>query len=237
MVYYLTAEDNHMLLSRTSAPGFCLILVALALIAVPAFAATLTVTTGTESTGTAVTAINFFYTSGTVPSSQIFTARNSSGAASITKADFTTNPTGYASQPIFVKETSGSTLVVGINAGALTNLPAKTYSGTLHIEAGLDSADLTLNLGMGSSGAVTATATSLQFASAIGGLQQQQSITLTGPSGVPVNYSAAVTEGANWISVSPVSGNTTANPTVTVTVTPAQLGNAFCRLNRLFCSH
>jgi len=133
---------------------------------------------------------------------------------------------------LFVGPLSGSTATNNvITVSAIpTLLSAGSYTGTLTITAtgpgGAAVANspitvpVTLNI---TTGSLTLSSTSLTFAYPLGGTAPGPQTVTVGSSGAAITYSAVAASTGNWLAVTPPSGNTTANPTLTISIDSTKL--------------
>lgn len=187
--------------------------------------------TGTGGGGTfTVSPLSFNFTyqvGGTPPSQQtmvITTPTNSSYTAvplsvgnwlQVVPASYPTTPSAQVS--------------VGLNATALTGLPAGTYNGIITItvpNAATQTVTVTLTVTGGTSG-ISANPTSLTFNFLPGGTQPaNQSFVLTTPAPAAFTAQASTSSGGNWLFVGPVQGATVGSPaqaSISVGVNPTGL--------------
>ena len=150
---------------------------------------------------------------GTTPQGQLVTIGGTSGLA------FTATAAGgsWLSASPGSGTTPGST-TVSVNT---TGLTANTYNGTITISAtGANPQVVNVTLVVSSAPAITPTPSSLSFTFAIGGsVPAAQSISLGGGTGLA--FTAAT--GASWLSVTPTSGTTPRN--ISVSLNSAGLTN------------
>lgn len=144
----------------------------------------------------------------------------------------------------FQTATGGSWLFVGPLAGTTASnnvltisvipslLSAGTYTGTVTVNAttsgGAAVANSPLIIPVSltvTSGTFTLSSTQLNFSSAIGGSAPAAQTVNIGSSGAALTYTAVAATGGtqNWLSVTPASGITGTNPTLSVTANPANL--------------
>src|SRR5262249_25859578 len=203
---------------------FWVAVLALATLATPTFAATITANPSQ---------VGFAYQQGTPgPNPQPVTI-SSSAAGPVSVTAVTIGPvTGPVSAQPFVWNIGPSNVVnIGISTSVLNtllNIPAAvgTYTATLTVSVGSDSVGIPLSLGVNQgtgSSTVTPSPASLAFSTTVGGFASAQFLTLTSPTPITFTALASTTTGANWLFVSPNSGTTPA--TLTVQVNSAGLTN------------
>lgn len=151
---------------------------------------------------------------GATPATQTFTVSSASGSASTT---FTLTSDSTWLSATASGTTTPATITVTANP---TGLAAQTYSGNLVLTpAGGTSQKFPVTFVI-TSPTVTASPTTLNLAYAVGGTPPTATINVggTGAGGAALNYTATLTSACNCLAISPTSGTTTANPTITVSL-------------------
>ncbi|MEK7407826.1 MAG: hypothetical protein AAB225_22380 [Acidobacteriota bacterium] len=154
---------------------------------------------------------------GAAPAGQVVTITSLTGLS----LNFTTAVTTQSGNWLLADPASGyaslsSPVVISVNP---TGLSAGTYQGAVNITATVQGVTASIPIVLTVTGpAVTVTPLSLSFTAASGGpAPAAQSISVTS-AGAAVSFTAtaSATTGANWLSVSPTTGSTTATLTVSV---------------------
>ncbi|MFB3827286.1 MAG: hypothetical protein ACE15B_10980 [Bryobacteraceae bacterium] len=147
---------------------------------------------------------------GTAPAAQTLAVANTIGASNFTASS--------SAAWLTVTPASGTTpanVSVSVNG---TGLSAGTYNGTVTISVP-GAANSPQNIPVTftvSAASIAVTPLSLNFAQNVGGAPPAAQKLSVSSSGVPVNFTAVVTAGANWLTVSPVGGVTPFDLNVTV---------------------
>ena len=188
--------------------------------------------TVTANNGAGTPSFNFAYmVGGSAPASQTLQVVSASGSAAVS----------------FTISSSATWLSTGLQNGASVNTPynnpgftisivtpitlspsATPYSATITITPnGGTTVSVPVTLTVSAAPTVTVTsATTLSFSYQAGGTSPTPATVTVSGGGQSLTFSAAVTSGSNWLSVSPASGTTPTTGTfaLTVTATPGTLG-------------
>jgi uncharacterized protein (TIGR03437 family) len=183
---------------------------------------------GTGNVTATPTSINFgtYTAGGSAPAAQNLVVASASGSAPVS----------------FTISSSANWVSAGVTNGTSLNTPVtftvsivSTYLSSL--SPGLNSATITItpnggtvvtvpvSLTVQTAPTVTATSTPLSFTYQVGGSNPATQTVAVSGGGQSLGYTAAVTLGSAWLSVSPTSGTTptTGTASVTVTVTPGNM--------------
>ena len=177
-----------------------------------------TVTTITPSPTSLTFAAN---QNGSAPASQTVNLTSTSGSAGVNFNLTTTianGETNWLSASVN-QYTTPSSITVNANP---TGLKAGTYTGTVVVTPFGGGATVNIGVTFNVSGlpTVSASPTSLNLAYSVGGTAPTATLNLTGSAGsAGLNYTATVSSTCDCLSITPTSGNTASNPTITVSLT------------------
>ena len=154
---------------------------------------------------------------GALPAAQGLTISSTSGAVTFTAAATVQNggTTWLSVSPLSgTTTTSTGTLAVNVNQAGLA---AGTYNGSVVVTpSGGSPLTIPVTFTVAGLPAISASPTTLNMTYSVGGISPTASINVTG--GTALTYSASVSSACNCFTISPSTGDTTNNPTVTVSL-------------------
>ena len=240
--YSVTSNQTWLTVSPASGstPSNLTVSVASSNLAAGSYNGTLTFNPGTGSTQTVAVALTVTGTGGggnpgnvtTAPSSLTFTSQTGTGTLPVQAVQIN-SASGNAPVTFTVTSTTvsgGSWLSTSVNAGVqgstplslsvnanITGLAAGTYQGNVRITpTGGTVKDIPVTLTITAPASVSATPTNLTFTYRAGGaIPAAQTVAVSG-AGSALGFTAAATSTGNWLEVSPASGTTPGNVSVTV---------------------
>jgi len=196
-------------------------------------AVTVTLVVSTSSGGggnvtASPTSLSFIYTvGGGTPAAQNLQVTSASGSASV---QFTISSSAtWLSAGVANGSSLGTPVTFTVSLVTPISLTASStpYTATINIApTGGTAVSVPVSLTVQAAPTVTATPTTLSFAYQAGsGNPASQTVSVSG-GGASLGFTAAVTSGNNWLSVSPTSGTTptTGSAALAVTATPGTLG-------------
>ena len=194
------------------------------------------VVAGTPMLVATPTSLAFAAPVGQSPAAQTVTLTSTSGTDILNYAIASVSGTSNGTTWLFAGPTSGTTatnnnniLTVTINSGSL---PAGIYNGTVTLNGTTSGGTAVANSPVTipvtltvTSGALTLSATSLNFSYTLGAASPaSQTVTVGSSTGNPLAYSATASSSpTNWLNVSPANGSTNGSPTLTVSVDGTKL--------------
>jgi trimeric autotransporter adhesin len=184
---------------------------------------TLNVTTQGTATLTASSSSLTFNANqgGSAPASQSVNLTSASGSAAVSfnnPAITYSSGSGWLSASVS-SNTTPATLTVSVNPAGL-NAGTYTANIALPVFGGGSTLNIPVTLVVAGLPSITASPSSLSLNYSVGGVSPTATINVSG-NGTGLNYLTTVSSNCNCIAVSPASGNTTANPAVTVSLTNA----------------
>jgi len=158
--------------------------------------------------------LNFNTTAGTSPASQSFQVQNT-GTGSLSWSASVTSGNAWLSLFSF-GNTAPSTVTVSVNPGTL---PAGTYGGSISVSsAGAQSSpqtiSVTLNVSQQVQPILSVTPVLLNFSATAGVNPANQSFQVQNTGNGSLTWSASITSGNSWLSVSPSAGTAPSSVTV-----------------------
>lgn len=178
------------------------------------------------------TVLTFSTPTGGVPAAQALAIASTTGSPFPVSAPITVTCTTFSGNWLLISELSTScyggassttpvNLIVGVNSAGL---PAGVYGGYITISSpqAVNTLTVQVNLFVGTTSQLATNPSSLTFATQVGATPPVQQLTVIYP-GTPTGFAttAGTVTGANWLQVSPVSGNP--GDPVTVSINPTGL--------------
>jgi uncharacterized protein (TIGR03437 family) len=189
--------------------------------------------TGTGNVTVSPASLSFgtYQVGGVVPGAQYLSVTSASGSASVsftisTSSGATWLSTGVQNGASVNTPYNNPGFTISVNPSGLAPL-STPYSANITIQAnGGNQVIVPVTLTVQAAATVTATSTPLAFTYQVGAASPPaQTVSVSG-GGQSLGFTATVTSGSTWLSVSPTSGTTptTGSAALTVTATPGTLG-------------